>query len=128
MTRGGFVVSNEAFVKIRDEHGLVNLLGSRAKYRGPADIQQALDSRMMMDNSVLVPEDLIIRSLPLNVELLELIRECKAGGGGRTLMQNIGKFIKIDQLDEKEAKYYLQELGKICDEEVQAANSILQIA
>jgi hypothetical protein len=31
----------------------------------------------MMDNSINVPVDLIIRSLPVNVELLEMIREEK---------------------------------------------------
>jgi hypothetical protein len=79
MTRGGFIVSNEKFVKIRDEHGLVNHLGSRTKYR-EEDLRRAIEQRQMMDNSVRVPEDLIIRSLPLNVELLELIRERQQTG------------------------------------------------
>jgi len=29
----------------------------------------------MMDNSINIPADLIIRSLPINVELVELIKE-----------------------------------------------------
>jgi hypothetical protein len=29
----------------------------------------------MMDYSINIPEDLIIRSIPINVELIELIRE-----------------------------------------------------
>lgn len=122
MTRGGFIVSNERFVKIRDEHGLVNLLGSRTKYRED-DLRRAIEQRQMMDNSILVPEDLIIRSLPLNVELIELIRERQEGisgsGAPSKVIENIGKFIHLDQLDEKEAKYYMQELCKICDEEIQ---------
>ena len=67
-------MSNEKFVKIRDENGLINLMGSRAKY-SEEDLQRQIAGRELMDNSILVPEDLIIRSLPVNVELIELIRE-----------------------------------------------------
>jgi hypothetical protein len=33
-------------------------------------------------------------------------------------MQHIGKFIHLDQLDERDAKYYMQELCNICDEDI----------
>jgi len=82
MTRSGFVVSNERFVKVRDEQGLINLMGNRARYC-EEDLQRQIDGREMMDNSILVPEDLIIRSLPVNVELLELIRERERSKEGR---------------------------------------------
>ena len=97
-------MSNEKFVKVRDEHGLINLMGGRAKY-SEEDLQKQIEGRMMMDNSILVPEDLIIRSLPVNVELLELIRE-KESRESQSIIQNIGKFIHLDRLDENEAKFY----------------------
>jgi hypothetical protein len=75
MTRNGFIVSNEKFVKVRDEHGLVNHYPSKQGVYRPDDLMRALTQRQMMDTSVAIPEDLIIRSLPLNVELIELIRE-----------------------------------------------------
>lgn len=76
MTRNGYVVANEKFVKVRDEHGLVNYNGGGRGYK-QEDLKRAIDKREMMDNSVNIPVDLIIRSLPVNVELVELIREQK---------------------------------------------------
>lgn len=63
----------------------------------------------MMDNSINVPVDLIIRSLPVNVELLEMIREekNKEAQQNKSIIQHIGKFIHLDQLDERDAKYYM---------------------
>lgn len=78
-----------------------------------------------MDNSILVPEDLIIRSLPVNVELIELIRE-KQSKEGHSIIENISKFIHLDRLDENEAKFYMQELCKICDEEIQQPDSFIE--
>ena len=75
-----------------------------------------------MDNSILVPEDLIIRSLPVNVELIELIRE-KQSKESQSIIENISKFIHLDRLDENEAKFYMQELCKICDEEIQDSSN-----
>lgn len=121
MTRSGFIVSNEKFVKVRDEIGLINLMGSRAKY-SEEDLQRQIAGREMMDNSILVPEDLIIRSLPVNVELIELIRE-KQSKESQSIIENISKFIHLDRLDENEAKFYMQELCKICDEEIQDSSN-----
>jgi len=51
----------------------------------------------MMDNSINIPADLIIRSLPVNVELIELIREEKSKESpDRSIIQHIGKFIRLD--------------------------------
>lgn len=52
----------------------------------------------MMDNSLNVPSDLIIRSLPVNVELLEMIREEKnrEQQNYKSVIQHIGKFIHLD--------------------------------
>lgn len=73
-----------------------------------------------MDNSINVPTELIIRSLPINVELVELIKEQQFKQlEKKSVIEHFGKFIRLDQLDEKEAKYYMQELCKICDEDIQ---------
>jgi len=72
-----------------------------------------------MDNSINIPADLIIRSLPLNVELIDHIREHKSQEVQRQPMtQHIGKFIHLDKLDENEANYYMKELSRICDEDI----------
>lgn len=57
-----------------------------------------------MDTSVAIPEDLIIRSLPLNVELIELIRERQRAEsedshpqrGNASVIKSIGRFIQLD--------------------------------
>ena len=42
MTRNGFIVCNEKFVKIRDELGLVNFIGPQTKYRED-DLKKAIE-------------------------------------------------------------------------------------
>jgi hypothetical protein len=76
MTRTGFIISNDKFVRYRDDLGLINLLGSKSlSYHRPEDIQRAMETMQKVDNSLNVPTDLIIRSLPVNLELLDLLRE-----------------------------------------------------
>ena len=41
----------------------------------------------MMDQSINIPEELIIRSIPINVELIELIREQKSKETQKTIIQ-----------------------------------------
>ncbi len=96
MTRSGYIVGNDKFVKIRDSHGLVNYNGgsSKVRYR-EEDIKRAIEKREMMDNSVNIPVELIIRSLPINMELMEMIRE-EGGGERQSLFLNISKFVQID--------------------------------
>lgn len=98
MTRHGFIVSNDKFVRYRDDQGLINLLGSKTLNYTQEAIQRAMMNRQMMDNSLNVPSDLIIRSLPVNVELLEMIREEKnrEQQNYKSVIQHIGKFIHLD--------------------------------
>ena len=74
MTKNGFIVCNDKFVKVRDEQGLVNYIGQQIKFKAD-EIRKALVEQQMMDHSINIPEDLIIRSIPINVELIQLIRE-----------------------------------------------------
>lgn len=128
MTRNGFIVCNDKYVKVRDEQGLVNLLGPKIKYNQD-DLRRAIEQNQMMDNSINIPADLIIRSLPLNVELIDHIREHKSQEVQRQPMtQHIGKFIHLDKLDENEANYYMKELSRICDEDISHSSSYHPLA
>ena len=93
MTRNGFILCNDKYVKVRDEHGLVNFIGAAIKY-SEEDLRRAIEHKQMMDNSLNIPADLIIRSLPLNIELIEQLREKREREG--SVVENISKFIQID--------------------------------
>lgn len=73
MTKTGFVVCNDKYIKVTDERGPVNYFGNKIS---PASL--ALDKETltldMMDHSIAIPVSLIVRSLPVNVELLELLK------------------------------------------------------
>jgi hypothetical protein len=119
MTRNGFILCNDKFVKIRDEQGLVNFMASKQKYC-EEDLKRAISQRQMMDNSINIPVQLIIRSLPVNVELVELMRErnrAPPAKDGDLMVEHIGRFIHLDQLDERDARYYMGELSRICNED-----------
>jgi len=73
MTSFGFVVSNDKFVRIRDELGTVNLAGDEACFR-EEEIKIAVQTQQYVTTSLNIPDTLIIRSLPVNVELMEVIR------------------------------------------------------
>jgi len=45
MTRNGYVISNQKFVKIRDENGFVNLNGSKVKQYREEDLKKAIAER-----------------------------------------------------------------------------------
>ena len=44
MTRNGFIVCNDKFVKIRDDQGLVNFIGPKNRYRED-DLKRAIDQK-----------------------------------------------------------------------------------
>lgn len=98
MTRTGFIIANDKFVRYRDDQGLINLLGSKTLNYRTEDIQRAMETMQKMDNSLNVPADLIIRCLPVNVELLELLREetNREQHNLKQVIQHIGKFIHLD--------------------------------
>lgn len=44
MTRNGFIVCNDKFVKIRDDQGPVNFMGTKVRYRED-DLKRAIDQK-----------------------------------------------------------------------------------
>jgi hypothetical protein len=42
MTRNGYVISNQKFVKIRDENGFVNLNGGKVRQYREEDLKRAI--------------------------------------------------------------------------------------
>lgn len=48
MTKSGFIVCNDKFVKIKDENGTVNLVGDLVKFR-EIDIKRAVEEQIMAD-------------------------------------------------------------------------------
>ena len=102
---------NRAFIKFRDDLGPVNLLGTLAPPFHPSQLTQHTESQ--------VPPSLVIRSLPVNVEWIELIRENRRQENkDQSMIDHLGKFIHIDQLNQEDAKYYMQELHRICGEDI----------
>jgi hypothetical protein len=74
LTKNGFLVCNDRYIKVRDEKGFVNYFGKLINYK-ESDLQRCLKDKLYMDYSVHIPQELILRALPVNVELIELIRE-----------------------------------------------------
>ena len=73
----GFLVCNDKYIKVSDEKGPVNFFPSSKI--NPSTFQ-LLDKDLelnLMDNSVSIPNSLIIRSLPINIELLDLLSEAR---------------------------------------------------
>lgn len=65
LTSTGFLICNERYIKIEDDKGPVNLFGSKVKFQ---------QSFQLMDQSISIPDSLVLRSLPVNVELLPYIK------------------------------------------------------
>lgn len=74
LTKTGFLVCNDKYIKVQDEKGPVNFFPSSKI--NPATLQLDKDalSVNLMDNSISIPNSLVIRSLPINVELLDLLQ------------------------------------------------------
>lgn len=68
-----------------------------------------------MDNSINIPVDLIVRSLPVNDELLELLRERRSEQAD--VLEYVRQFVHLDELDDREAGHYMAELSRICSED-----------
>ncbi|CDW85013.1 UNKNOWN [Stylonychia lemnae] len=122
MTKSGFVVCNDNFVKIKDDSGMVNYNGNGEQNKFQEEDVQRMNYQeegSIDEQAFDIPEDLIIRSIPINVELIDLIREKRNKDNQLSLVQQISKFIQLDQLSKSEARYYLKELCKICEEDMQ---------
>ena len=71
LTKTGYLVCNDKYIKMEDEMGPVNFFPkskvNTKNFKAEKDI-------LMMDNSVMIPPSLVLRSLPINVELVNLLK------------------------------------------------------
>lgn len=67
------MIGNDKYIKIRDEKGVINFFGNSIKFR-EEEIKKSVKEKNYMSNSVHIPQELVIRSLPVNYELIELMR------------------------------------------------------
>ena len=98
----GLVICNGNFIKLRDEHGDISLSPDLNKDLRAFEIDE-------------IPTDLILRSLPVNVELCELMSEQQKKQTQYNMLKYISKYVKIDKLSKRQARYYLSELCSITD-------------
>jgi hypothetical protein len=54
ITRNGFIVCNEKYVRIKDDDGYINYFGESIKYR-EEDLKNAIIEKKMLDNSICIP-------------------------------------------------------------------------
>jgi hypothetical protein len=109
MTKTGFVVCNEKYVKIKDDMGYVNYM-SKVQYKG-LELKKALEEQQMMDQSVHIPPELILRSIPINLELLDLIRQKKIAAEEDNTRRN-------RDIDPDLEYTYADELNKIISDDI----------
>ena len=73
LTAEGYIICNDNYIKVRDEQGLINV---------SPDLSQQLKDYEIEE----IPNDLILRSIPLNVELMESMREKETHGRSHNLL------------------------------------------
>jgi len=64
LTKSGYLIGNSRYIKTSDERGPVNIFPSA--YIKNMDLG-------LMDSSVSIPYQLVLRSLPINLEVVELL-------------------------------------------------------
>jgi len=74
LTKTGFLVCNDKYVKMQDERGPINFFP--VSKLSPASFKLGKDPKQLdyMDQSISIPDSLVLRSLPVNVELLDLLK------------------------------------------------------
>jgi len=74
LTKTGFLVCNDKYIKVQDDMGPVNFFPSSKINAATFQLDKDTLHLNLMDNSISIPNSLVIRSLPINVELLELLK------------------------------------------------------
>ena len=78
LTKTGYIICNDKYIKMTDEKGPVNFFPPSKL--GPSSRALGKDSNLqLMDHSISIPSSLVLRSLPVNVELVELLRTRRRG-------------------------------------------------
>lgn len=74
LTKTGYLICNDKYIKMQDEKGPVNFFpASKLKTQG----LDKTSNLILMDSSISIPSSLVLRSLPINVELIDLLRQIK---------------------------------------------------
>ena len=74
LTKTGFLVCNDKYIKVQDEKGPVNFFPSNKINPSTFQLDKDTLHLNLMDNSISIPNGLVIRSLPVNVELMDLLK------------------------------------------------------
>jgi hypothetical protein len=74
LINNGFVICNDKFVKIKDDSGFVNYYRDlNAEFE--VDFKNRIEIIGKLDCPLELDDDLLVRCIPANVELIELIKE-----------------------------------------------------
>ena len=68
------MICNNKYIKFRDEKGYINYFGNSIAFKKEEIKKSVIEGKNLMHNSIHIPPELVIRSLPINVELLELLK------------------------------------------------------
>lgn len=72
LTKTGYLICNDKYIKMQDDKGPVNFFPpNKINLQGVSKNH----NMVLMDSSISIPVSLVIRSLPINVEMLDLIRQ-----------------------------------------------------
>jgi hypothetical protein len=74
LTKSGFLICNDNYIKVSDDRGPINFFPGNKINTNQASQQIFGGTVQLMDQSISIPVSLVLRSLPINVELLELLR------------------------------------------------------
>ena len=74
LSKSGFLICNDKYIKVRDERGPVNFFPGSKLNPNTASQQLFGGTIQLMDQSISIPDSLVLRSLPINTELLEMIK------------------------------------------------------
>ena len=72
LTKTGYLICNDKYIKMQDDQGPVNYFPVSRHHAAGVNKDSKL---LLMDGSVTVPTSLVVRSLPINIEIVNLIKD-----------------------------------------------------
>ena len=78
LTKTGFIICNDKYIKMEDEKGPINFF-PQSKLNQLSKKLDKDSNLQLMDHSISIPNSLVLRSLPVNVELVDLIKIKRRG-------------------------------------------------
>ena len=89
LTKTGYLICNDKYIKMQDDQGPVNYFPTNKYLKKGVNKTSNL---LLMDSSITIPISLVLRSLPINVEMIELIKQ-------KRLKENPSQIEPITQLN-----------------------------